>query len=196
MSQNIQEPVHPIEEPRDDGATGGGGVDLLCAKCGAINPALARFCAKCGQPLESLGQENALQFQQGSSSSPEDNTASLYTEAGTAIFLSSPVTEEAFPIKGNQAAIDSVSPANSPGTGGAIPINGNGPGTINSGNWGRRITSRRFIVITLLALILLLIAGSLPFLLPYLHTILPANTANVTITPASKNFNNTYQILV
>lgn len=60
--------------------------------------------------------------------------------------------------------------------------------------WRQRLKSPRFLTLAILALVLLIILGSSPFTVPYLLSILPASSATVTITPASKTLNQTYTI--
>ncbi len=59
----------------------------------------------------------------------------------------------------------------------------------------RRRRPRRLVAFVLVALVVLLIIGSLPFLVPYLLGIIPASAATVTITPASKHLDKTYTVL-
>ena len=53
---------------------------------------------------------------------------------------------------------------------------------------------KRWRLIALLALIVLLVGGSTPFFVSWLSSILPAATATVTVTPASQHLNKTYAI--
>ena len=196
MSQNLQEPIDPNAKPPDEGGDGSiaGGEGILCTDCGTVNPTEARFCINCGQPLELMGQMSTMQFRESSSFSPYDAPVGLIAEVSTVPLPPSPATEEAPPFAGNQEAMSSIPPVSSPNRGGAIPMIRNWLGRNNYGDWRRRIRSRRSITIALIVLIVLLVGSSLPFLVPYLHTILPASTATVTITPVSKNFSNTYTI--
>ncbi len=58
----------------------------------------------------------------------------------------------------------------------------------------RRTMSRRWRFIALIALIVLLIGGSAPFLVSWLGTVLPAATATVTITPSSQHLTKSYTL--
>jgi hypothetical protein len=196
MSQNLQEPIHPDAKPHNDGGDSGigGGEGILCTDCGTVNSTEARFCTKCGQSLEPIEQISTMQIREGSSFSAYDAPVGRNVEASTTPLPLSPDTEEAAPITGKQEAMSSIPPVSSPNKGGAIPIIRNWLGGNNHDGWRRRTRSRRFITIALIVLILLLVGSSLPFLVPYLHTILPASSATVTITPAGKNFSKTYAI--
>jgi hypothetical protein len=191
MSQNLQEPINPNAKPRDDGGDGAiVGGDLFCTNCGTVNPAEARFCTNCGRSLETMGQMISMQFREGSSFLLYNAPVSLNAEAR----VPSPVTEETAPITQNPEAMSSILLVSSPHTDGTLPIIRNWFGRDNHGGRSRRIRSSRLITIALISLILLLVVSSLPFIVPYLHTILPASTATVMITPASKNFSNYYAI--
>jgi zinc-ribbon domain/Baseplate J-like protein len=196
MSKNLQDPIDPHTKTRNDGGAGGiGSVDVLfCNNCGTINPSQARFCTKCGQPLQTTGQMSSMQFGQGWSSLAYNAPVDLNPEASPATPLPSPDNEEATPLTVNQERTSTIPLVGSPDTSGAIPIIRNWLGGNTHDGWRRRIRSRRFITIALIVLFLLLVGSSLPFLVPYLHTILPASSATVTITPASQNFSKTYAI--
>ena len=196
MSQNLQEPINPNAKPCDDGGDGGiGGADgILCTNCSIVNPTEARFCTDCGRSLGPMGQVSTMQFQESSSFSPYDAPVDPNAEASTATLLPSLDTEEASPITGKQEAISSKPLVSSPDRGGAIPTIRNWLGRNYQGDWRRRIRSRRVITIALIALILLLVVSSLPFLVPRLLSILPASAAIVTITPESQHMTGTYSI--
>ena len=76
-----------------------------------------------------------------------------------------------------------------------IPTGESGAIIGSSAPISRRRRPRRLVAFVLVALVVLLIIGSLPFLVPYLLGIIPASAATVTITPASKHLDKTYTVL-
>lgn len=59
---------------------------------------------------------------------------------------------------------------------------------------GRRKMPKRWRIFALIALIILLVGGSAPFLISWLSSVLPGATATVAVTPASQHLTQTYAI--
>ena len=79
-------------------------------------------------------------------------------------------------------------PITSPPSGGGPPI------TSPPAKRFRGKLPKHWRIMALIALIILLVGGIAPFLIPWLHTTLPAATATVTITSASQHLTKTYAI--
>jgi serine/threonine protein kinase len=123
-------------------------------------------------------------------SSPEATVSGAGSEA-EAIALAS--TGTLSPLVENKEEIPAVAPVGAVPT--PIPIAESGAIIGSGAPISRRRRPRRLVAFVLLALVVLLIIGSLPFLVPYLLSIIPASAATVTIIPASKHLDKTYTLL-
>lgn len=181
MQQLIQAPSEQSDVPMDmkvepeplsgEVASPGKPVTHHCPQCHAELPAGAHFCGKCGFPgIGEAGLDDEVSANQASalahapSQQPDILPASL--EAN--------LVSEAPPLQLSSAP--PVQPRKPPAKG---------------RQWKM---PRRWRLWALIALIILLVGGSVPFLISWLGTVLPAATASITITPASQHLTRSYTI--
>ena len=116
--------------------------------------------------------------------SPSDQQASFSDKTLPAM----PTTQTSAP-RHNVATLPPPTNGNSP------PISVGSPPTSSPPKKGLRDRlPKKWRIMALIALIILLVGGSASLLIPWLHTTLPATTATVTITPASQHLTKTYAI--
>lgn len=149
---------------------------------------LDRVSSPSQQPLKEQPNDpaSAFPFQQAQPSErfgpPSDQQSSLSDEAPPTV----PLTLASAPHH-NVATLPAQTSGNSP------PISS--PPISSPPKKGLRDKlPKKWRIMALIALIILLVGGSASFLIPWLHTVLPAATATVTITPMSQSMNHSYTI--
>lgn len=142
-----------------------------CPQCHADLPAGAHFCSKCGFP-------GVSEAEPGDEASANQVTALIPAPSQQPDILPAPLAAN---------LVSEATPLQLPS---APPVQPKQPPSKGK----RWKMPRRWRLLALIALLILVIGGSMPFFVPWLHSVLPAARATVTITPVSQQMYQVYNI--